>query len=212
MYAVFACASAPYQYSIDEKIHCVSEYYSNGESMIETQRALQRKYEIRPSDHTISRLVDNFLAYCDVQKPREERDRSVRTNQIINLVEEMVIEATESGDVMFIQGVAREFGISTRTAYLILKKDLQFHPYHPITVHHLNKDDPQTRIEFAQQFLEFQIEDQEFVDKIIWSDESIFTFNGHVNQHNTVYWSASNPQIILEQDELGEKVMVCAGL
>jgi hypothetical protein len=113
---------------------------------------------------------------------------------------------------MSIRRVARELGISTYSAYLILNKDLQFHPYHPITIHHLTEDDPQARIDFAQQFLEFQNEDQEFVDKIIWTDESIFTINGHVNRHNTVYWSASNPQIIFEQDKLGEKVMVWAGL
>jgi hypothetical protein len=41
-------------------------------------------------------------------------------------VEEMAIEATESGDVMYIQRVAREFGTSTRTANLILKKTCNF--------------------------------------------------------------------------------------
>ncbi len=59
-------------------------------------------------------------------------------NQIINLVEEMVIEATESGDVMSIRRVDREFGGSNRTSHLILKKGLQFQLYHPIAVHHLN--------------------------------------------------------------------------
>jgi hypothetical protein len=56
----------------------------------------------------------------------KERDRPVRANQTINLVEEMAIEATESGDVMYIQRVAREFGTSTRTANLILKKTCNF--------------------------------------------------------------------------------------
>jgi hypothetical protein len=69
IYAVLACVSAPYQYSLDEKINCVVEYYRNEESMIKTQRSLQRKYGFRPSDHTICRLVDNFLTYGDVQNP-----------------------------------------------------------------------------------------------------------------------------------------------
>jgi hypothetical protein len=51
-----------------------------------------------------------------------------------------------------------------------------------------------------------------FVDKIICTDESIFTINGHVNRHNTAYRSASNPQIILNLDNLGDNVMVWAGL
>ncbi len=50
------------------------------------------------------------------------------------------------------------------------------------------------------------------MDKIICSDESLFSVNGHVNRHNTVYWSPSNPKIVLEQDKLGETVMVWAGI
>jgi hypothetical protein len=44
--------------------------------------------------------------------------------------------------------ILRELGIKKSSAYLILKKDLNFHPYHPITIHHLNEDDPEARIEF----------------------------------------------------------------
>jgi hypothetical protein len=57
-----------------------------------------------------------------------------------------------------------------------------------------------------------QNKDEEFMDKIIRSDESLFSVNGHVNRHNTVYWSPSNPNIVLEQDKLGETAMVWAGI
>ncbi len=89
---------------------------------------------------------------------------------------------------------------------------IDYHYQHPITIHVLNEDDPQARVEFSRQFLEGQNKEDKFVDKIIWSDESIFTINGHLNRHNTVYWSITNPDIVLEEDKLGPKVMVWAGI
>jgi hypothetical protein len=180
--------------------------------MIQTQRALQRKYGIRPKDDTINRYIDNFLTYGSVNKPREETESKICTEELIKSVEKIVVEATENGEVMSIRRIARELGISKYATHLTLKKELHFHPYHPIPIHHLNEDDPQARIEFAQQFIYMQNRDTEFVEKIIWSDESIFTINGVVNRHNSVYWSATNPNIILEQDKLGPKVMVWAGI
>ncbi len=72
---------------------------------------------------------------------------------------------------MSLRRIAREFKMSTHTAYLILKEDLNFHPY-PITIHFLNEDDPQSRVEFSRQFLEKQNKGYTSVDKTIWSDES----------------------------------------
>ncbi len=150
---VLHCVNAPYQYTRDEKILCVAEYLRNNVCMISTERALQRKYGFHPATNTISRLVNNFLTYGNVEKPREERTMTARTQHIIGLVEEMVIEATENGEVISVRRVARELGITNSTVYLILKKDLNFHPYHPITIHHLNEDDPEVRIEFSRLFL-----------------------------------------------------------
>jgi len=36
-------------------------------------------------------------------------------------------------------------------------------------------------------------EDEEFVTKIVWSDEAQFKLNGRVNRHNCVYWA---PEIL----------------
>ncbi len=209
---VLHCVNAPYQYTRDEKIFCVAEYLRNNECMISTEGALQRKYGFRPTPNTISRLVNNFSTYGNVEKPREERTMTARTQHIIGIVEEMVIEATENGEVISVRRVARELGITNSTANLILKKDHNFHSYHPITIHHLNEDNPEVRIEFSRLFLDMQNKDEEFMDKITWSDESLFSVNGYVNRHNTVYWSPSNPNIVLEQDKLGETVMVWAGI
>jgi hypothetical protein len=42
-------------------------------------------------------------------------------------------------------------------------------------------------------------EDEEFVNKIVWSDEATFKLNGTVNCHNYVYWAAENLHIHMDK-------------
>jgi len=103
---------------------------------------------------------------------------------------------------MSVRRVTRALGIIKITEYFIFKKDLNFHLYHPITIHHLNEDDLEARIKFSHLFLDMKNKVEEFVDKIIWLDESLFSINGYVNRNNMVYWSLSKHNIVLEQDKL----------
>jgi len=42
-------------------------------------------------------------------------------------------------------------------------------------------------------------EDEEFVTKIVWSDEAQFKLNGRVNRHNCVYWAPENLHVHVEK-------------
>ena len=43
-------------------------------------------------------------------------------------------------------------------------------------------------------------ENEEFVGKMVWSDEARFKLNGTVNQHNCVYWPPENPHVHVEKE------------
>jgi len=43
-------------------------------------------------------------------------------------------------------------------------------------------------------------EDEEFVGKMVWSDEAQFKLNGTVNRHNCVYWAPENPHVHVEKE------------
>ena len=43
-------------------------------------------------------------------------------------------------------------------------------------------------------------EDEEFVGKMVWSDEAQFKLNGTVNRHNYVYWAPENPHVHVEKE------------
>ena len=42
-------------------------------------------------------------------------------------------------------------------------------------------------------------EDEEFVTKIVWSDEAQFKLNGRVNRHNCVYWAPENLHVEVDK-------------
>jgi len=43
-------------------------------------------------------------------------------------------------------------------------------------------------------------ENEEFVGKIVWSDESQFKLSGTVNLRNCVYWAPENPHVHVEKE------------
>ena len=62
-------------------------------------------------------------------------------------------------------------------------------------MHATNDDDPYRRMQFCEWFQQMVNEDEEFVTKIVWSDEAQLKLNGTVNRHNCVYWAPENLHI-----------------
>jgi len=50
-------------------------------------------------------------------------------------------------------------------------------------------------MQFCEWFQKMVNEDEEFVMKILWSDEAQFKLNETVNRHNCVYWAPENLHI-----------------
>ena len=44
------------------------------------------------------------------------------------------------------------------------------------------------------------VREDEFVGKMVWSDEAQFKLNGTVYQHNCVYWAPGNPHVHVEKE------------
>jgi hypothetical protein len=62
----------------------------------------------------------------------------------------------------------------------------------------MNEDNPDRRMQYCEWFQHMH-EDEEFVGKMVWSDEAQFKLNGTVNRHNCVYWAAENPHIHVDK-------------
>ena len=54
-------------------------------------------------------------------------------------------------------------------------------------------------MQFCEWFQQMVNEDEDFVTKIVWSDEAQFKLNGTVNRHNCVYWAPENLHIHVDK-------------
>lgn len=89
--------------------------------------------------------------------------------------------------------LAEEIGVSKATVHRILKG----HRYHPFKVHlsqELRLNDLQRRLDFIARLQVLEDENPNYLNCILWSDESRFHNNGVVNKHNAHYWSNQNPR------------------
>ena len=75
-------------------------------------------------------------------------------------------------------------------------KILKREKYHPNKIHlllELSEDDFHHRIEFCEIIADRLDQEGNFINQWLFSDESTFYFNGHVEHHNCGYWSNTNP-------------------
>ena len=91
------------------------------------------------------------------------------------------------------QQLAPNHNVSRKTIQTTIMKKEKFHPYKIHLVQELNEDDFDRRVEFTEIIMNRIQQDGNFINRILFSDESTFCLNGHVNRHNCRYWSDTNP-------------------
>lgn len=69
-------------------------------------------------------------------------------------------------------------------------------PYHYTPVHALEEGDPARRMDFCRFMINADMEDENFLSHILWTDESTFDRDGISNYHNAHYWAqkGDNPR------------------
>jgi len=161
-----------------------------------------------PSRQSIYRIRDKFEETGSVKNaPKSGRPRTVTTTENENLV----ASAFQRSPQKSTRRASSELGIPRRSLGRLMKQ-LGLKPYRPRLLQHLSEDDPDRRLQFAEIVLNKIREDDQFLDKIIWSDEASFKLSGHVNRHNCVYWYDENPHLTMTTELNQPGVTVWASL
>ena len=202
-------------YSKSEKIDILEQFIASNRKVAAALRALRslwNKRNLKIGPGTFYNLYKVFKAEGSVEKVKI-RPKSARTAEVIEQAALHVVEASNAGKSLSSDRLSDLVGVSKTTAWKILRKDLRLKPYHIKLVHKLMEDDFDRRAEFCELFLSQLADETDLMDKIIWSDEAIFTLADTVNRHNCVYWDSENPNITKDVDNLGaERVMVWVGV
>jgi len=102
-------------------------------------------------------------------------------------------------------------GLSDRSVWRILHKDLNFHPYKTVIVQELNNRDMANRRISSEQLLEM-LNDDSVINTLLMIDEAHFHLSGYVNKQNYHSWAPENPQELHQRPLHSERLTVWCGI
>ena len=99
------------------------------------------------------------------------------------------------------------------TIYQILKNN-GLHPYHSKEVQDLRAPGTgQSRVRFCRNFIGLCNQNRRYVDRILFTDECMFTPNRMFNSKNFVEWHDINPNLVrAHKTQFRWSIHVCAGM
>lgn len=146
----------------------------------------------RYPDHRV--IINVHRSLCDGRFPNQVAGEGRPVNDFIR---DEVLEAVSANPSISVRGIEADTGIPKSTAHSILQKE-EYHPYHVQRVQSLLPRDYPSRVAFCETILQKHREDENFIDKILWSDESTFKKDGYMNLHNLHEWHVENPHLMRE--------------
>lgn len=141
----------------------------------------------QPNIKIFKKLDQNLKAHGCFSKP--VREFSANEQQ-----EELVLASVVVNPEISTRQIESDVNIPKSTVSTILKK----HKYHPYKLHvsqTLRPGDAERRETFCRWYINKVREDENFSNKVLWSDETYFSNCGLFNRHNVHYWSQNNPHI-----------------
>lgn len=106
--------------------------------------------------------------------------------------------------------ISVELQIPQSSVWRILRKRLKMKPYRLQMLQQLRDDDKVKRLAFCVE-IQTRFEEDGFIDRLIFGDESTFHISGKVNKHNLRIWGTENPREIVQHERDSPKVNVyCA--
>lgn len=189
----------------DQKSFCVLDYHVNN-SVISVQRHFRTRYHRDPPDgRSIRKWYTQFRDSGCICK-RKSTGRPSTGEETVERVRTCFVRSPQKSTY---RG-ATELQLPQKTVWRILRKRLQMKPYHLQLVQALKPADYALRASFCVDFLAL-MEENEFHERVVYSDEATFHLSGKVNRHNVRIWGTGNPHATLEHQRDSPKVNVfCA--
>ena len=175
------CYGTVQRLTIEQRVKVVEAYYENGRSNKNEFRALRELFgqHNRPTESAIGKIVRKFKhtgSVADVETP--SRARLPRSDENIAAVRESVAEHPDTS----IRHRAQELNLSRTSLQRILTNDLSLYAYKVQLTQELKPDEHLKRRAFVNWVHKQRQTDDDFLQKIIFSDEAHFRLCGFVNQ------------------------------
>ena len=151
------------------------------------------------------RIVKKFQTNGTVHnlnKERSGRRRDVRTPESINAVRCSGIQSPKKSS----RRRPQELGLNRMNIVRILMPDLKLFPCRFQIKHPLTANDEKTRVDLCNWFNDKKKKNQDWIDKVWFSDEVRFYLGGYIDSKNNKFWGTALPQKALQQPLHSSKV------
>jgi hypothetical protein len=188
----------PFQYSFEEKVEMIliyDECLRNDVLAAETYAARFPNHN-HPSPQIFKTLLTSLRERGSFQGKKKIVNNHVVANE---LNQARVLNMIENDPHISSRDISTQLEISISSFVRILSKH-KFHPYHMELHQELHGDDFQNRVAFCEWAEERIRNEENFFERVLFTDESTFKNNGSVNKHNMHYWAAENPHWTRQQD------------
>lgn len=197
--------------SVQDKIEIVLIHGDNYSTCRETAEIFNTRHPEKNINYsTVAKILRSFKQSGSVQsKYQVTHRRNVTGNEDNEL--DIVLSVVENPKMPLSQRQT-ELNVSDRSIRRVFKRH-KFKPYKPQKIHTLKERDLDARLDFAFWFQGGIEDDGNFSQKILYSDESIFTSNGTVSSQNCRWWADENPHFKIEcRDQYYFKTNVWCGI
>lgn len=193
---------------LEERIEIVC-LYARLQNCSAVRREWSQHFATPPPDsETIQAVYDRFRETGSVtDRDRTGRPQTATTEEKEGSARELVRDNPSTS----VREGAASLNISVRS-YRRLLHQLDLRPYRAQYVPPLSDGDLDRRVEFCEAMLQRFDDDVQLVDRIIWSDESLFRLDGTINRHNDVVWATTNPHRQVQVPNSQQSVMVWCGI
>lgn len=189
------------------KTQCV-EWFIETKSALAVQRRFRRRFNGNPpSKNTIKAWYEKFMTYGSIHHRKGNGRPRVSEENIQRIHQSFLNNPRQST-----RSAARELNIKHSTLHKVLKRVLHFRSYKLQIVQKITRQDWARRREFAVTMLDRLETDNNFLNRIFFSDEATFHVSGKVNRHNVRIWGPENPHFHQEHTRDSEKVNVWCAL
>lgn len=143
-----------------------------------------------------NRRIPHHSTFVDVHRQFRERGLNKHRREVaMNLdirTEDRIMNLITEDPTLSSRAVGRIVNVNYRLVLKIWKK-YGLHAFHYRKVQGLVENDGLARLAYCQRVNQKLVEDPGFLNKILWTDESMFTREGIFNSRNQHLWQEDNP-------------------
>lgn len=159
----------------------------------------ERFHNRRQTNHNVIRRLEQRMVESGLIVPTGAPDRGRPRTVLTHQMEDDILNILENQATRSTRSIAQELGISRSTINEFGISE-GYYPYHFTKVQALLPTDFPQRYNLCNWLLQRVAENNDFISKILWTDEANFSRDGFFNQHNAHYYGQENPHAAFERN------------